>query len=83
MIVEIDTRSGFCFGVQKAIEKAEEALSEDGMLYSLGSIVHNEQEVLRLEKIGLKTITNDEFFKLKNQIHSFWQPIEPKRYVIL
>lgn len=66
MIVEIDQKSGFCFGVLKAIEKAEETLNEGGILYSLGYIVHNEQEVERLQHIGLKTITHEEFFKLKN-----------------
>jgi 4-hydroxy-3-methylbut-2-enyl diphosphate reductase len=66
VIVEIDSRSGFCFGVQKAIEKAEETLNKEGVLYSLGAIVHNEQEVKRLESIGLKTITKEEFFNLKN-----------------
>ncbi len=66
MIVEIDQKSGFCFGVQNAIEKAEETLKAEGMLYSLGHIVHNELEVKRLQDIGLKTINHDEFFKLKN-----------------
>lgn len=66
MIVEIDQKSGFCFGVSNAIRKAEETLNADGMLYSLGYIVHNELEVSRLQKIGLKTIDHEEFFKLKN-----------------
>lgn len=66
MIVEIDHISGFCFGVENAIGKAEEMLKTEEMLYSLGHIVHNEQEVVRLQKLGLKTITHDEYFKLKN-----------------
>jgi 4-hydroxy-3-methylbut-2-enyl diphosphate reductase len=66
MIVEIDKKSGFCFGVLNAIGKAEQTLDEGGVLYSLGHIVHNEQEVGRLQKIGLITITHDEFFKLKD-----------------
>ena len=66
MIVEIDNKSGFCFGVKNAINKAEEALGKGDILYSLGSIVHNEHEVERLNNIGLKTINHEEFFKLKD-----------------
>ncbi|MBV5313990.1 MAG: 4-hydroxy-3-methylbut-2-enyl diphosphate reductase [Prolixibacteraceae bacterium] len=66
MIVEIDQKSGFCFGVMNAIGKAEETLNTEDMLYSLGYIVHNELEVKRLQKLGLKTITHDEYFGLKD-----------------
>lgn len=66
MIVEIDQKSGFCFGVLNAIGKAEETLNAESMLYSLGHIVHNDLEVMRLQEIGLKTIDHDEFFKLKD-----------------
>lgn len=66
MIVEIDQKSGFCFGVLNAIGKAEETLNTEGMLYSLGHIVHNDLEVMRLQEIGLQTIDHDEFFKLKD-----------------
>jgi (E)-4-hydroxy-3-methyl-but-2-enyl pyrophosphate reductase (IPP and DMAPP forming) len=66
VIVEIDNKSGFCFGVKNAINKAEEALKEGDTLYSLGSIVHNEHEVERLGKIGLKPINHEEFFRLRD-----------------
>ena len=66
MIVEIDQKSGFCFGVVNAIGKAEEALTTEDMLYSLGHIVHNELEVKRLQILGLQTINHDEFFHLKD-----------------
>lgn len=66
MIVEIDKKSGFCFGVLNAIGKAEESLKSEDMLYSLGHIVHNELEVKRLQQMGLKTINRDEFFQLKD-----------------
>ncbi len=65
MIVEIDQKSGFCFGVRNAIEKAEDTLNTEDTLYSLGHIVHNELEVKRLQEMGLKTINHDEFFQLK------------------
>ena len=66
MIVEIDQKSGFCFGVRNAIGKAEETLDSGGLLYSLGHIVHNESEVERLRQIGLITITHDDLLKLKD-----------------
>jgi len=66
MIVEIDKRSGFCFGVINAIKAAENELKSEGQLYCLGDIVHNGKEVERLEKMGLKSISNEEFRTLKN-----------------
>lgn len=66
MLVEVDQKSGFCFGVLNAIGKAEETLNTDEKLYSLGHIVHNELEVNRLQEMGLITISHDEFFTLKD-----------------
>lgn len=64
--IEIDAKSGFCFGVVNAIKKAEEELAKGGILYCLGDIVHNNLEVDRLEGLGLKTINHEEFAQLKN-----------------
>ncbi len=59
MRVEIDPRSGFCFGVVRAIEEAENALREGSeRVFSLGDIVHNRIEVLRLRELGLQPITS-------------------------
>jgi 4-hydroxy-3-methylbut-2-enyl diphosphate reductase len=66
MIVEIDQKSGFCFGVMNAIGKAKETLNMEDLLYSLGHIVHNELEVKRLQDLGLQTINHEEFFRLKD-----------------
>ena len=63
MIVSIDTNSGFCFGVTRAIRTAEEELRK-GALCCLGDIVHNGQEVARLEGLGLQTIDNDDLRSL-------------------
>ncbi len=60
MRVEIDDRSGFCFGVVRAISKAEEAIAKGDVVYSLGDIVHNRVEVQRLQREGLITITHEE-----------------------
>lgn len=64
-LVEIDEKSGFCFGVVTAIHKAETELEADGRLYCLGDIVHNSNEVERLQSIGLKTITHEDMKSLQ------------------
>ncbi len=66
LVVKIDDRSGFCFGVVYAIEMAEEILDQDGQLYCLGDIVHNDEEVARLEKKGLKIIDHEDLATLRN-----------------
>ena len=64
--IEIDEKSGCCFGVAKAIAKAEEELKNGQTLYCLGDIVHNSLEVDRLAKLGLITIDFEQFKNLKN-----------------
>ena len=64
--IEIDSGSGFCFGVTTAISKAEEELERTGVLYCLGDIVHNAGEVERLRKKGLITVDHEEFARLHN-----------------
>lgn len=59
MIVTIDPHSGFCYGVIRAIKMTEEALQNHEPLYSLGHIVHNEQEVERLGELGLCLANHD------------------------
>ena len=56
MQVEIDPHSGFCGGVIRAIGTAEKILDAEGHLFSLGAIVHNEEELARLEGRGLVTL---------------------------
>ncbi len=63
--IEIDSESGFCFGVVTAIRKAEEELAESGTIYCLGDIVHNSGEVERLKAKGLVTITHADLAKLR------------------
>ena len=60
MEIEIDKNSGYCFGVEFAIEMAEDEMAESGYLYCLGDIVHNGMEVERLAKKGLKIIDKEE-----------------------
>ena len=65
MIITIDDNSGFCFGVTTAIQTAERELQR-GPLFCLGDIVHNGQEVERLDKLGLETIDYDDLRTLHN-----------------
>src|SRR6478609_2841303 len=65
--VQIDSGSGFCFGVIYAIQMAEEMLDEQGYLYCLGDIVHNDEEVQRLEKRGLRIISHETLRELTDE----------------
>ncbi|MDR0726325.1 MAG: 4-hydroxy-3-methylbut-2-enyl diphosphate reductase [Prevotellaceae bacterium] len=71
MEVEIDNLSGFCYGVIRAIETAEKELEKNGILFSLGEIVHNNVEVNRLKNKGLYTISHENIGK-----------VEPKKILI-
>ncbi|HEY0895772.1 MAG TPA: 4-hydroxy-3-methylbut-2-enyl diphosphate reductase [Sphingobacteriaceae bacterium] len=64
--VSIDRDSGFCFGVVYAIDMAEAILKEEGQLFCLGDIVHNDEEVERLKELGLRIINHDDLKTLKN-----------------
>ena len=61
--VEIDSRSGFCNGVIRAVKEAEDNLEKRRPLYSLGAIVHNNSELQRLHEQGLEIIDLD---KMRN-----------------
>ena len=62
----IEQEAGFCFGVVRAIKALETELKKEETLYCLGNVVHNEMEVERLKNMGLKTISLQDFNKLKN-----------------
>jgi 4-hydroxy-3-methylbut-2-en-1-yl diphosphate reductase len=49
---------GFCFGVRRAIKILEKEVHKSGNLETLGAVVHNEQVLQRLNKIGVKVIDN-------------------------
>ena len=65
--VEIHKESGFCFGVVNAIQSAEKELANEKELYCLGDIVHNSQEVARLQKKGLRTINHEELNRMRDK----------------
>lgn len=66
MVVEIDQNSGYCFGVEFAIKMAEDEMEENGHLYCLGDIVHNDMEVKRLYDKGLRIIDRNQLQDIYN-----------------
>lgn len=66
MRIEIDSNSGYCFGVEFAIQMAEDELLDGNVLYCLGDIVHNDMEVKRLTEKGLVIIAREDLDNLKN-----------------
>ena len=66
MKIDIEPGSGFCFGVENAVNIAEELLMEGQKVYCLGEIVHNDIEVRRLRELGLVTISYEEFANLRD-----------------
>jgi (E)-4-hydroxy-3-methyl-but-2-enyl pyrophosphate reductase len=67
IFIEIDPNAGFCFGVTNSIKKTEEFLEKREEIYVLGELVHNEEELKRLMKIGMKVISHDEIDLLKGK----------------
>ncbi len=65
MKVTVDRFSGFCWGVVRTIEIAEQELAAGRELHSLGEIIHNPMEIARLEEKGLKTVAGKDLEGLK------------------
>ena len=66
MHITIDPNSGYCFGVEYAIQMAEDELKTAPKLYCLGDIVHNRMEVERLHQKGLVVIDKEQLKTLKD-----------------
>lgn len=67
MTVTIDSSAGFCWGVVRTIDIAEQEMHDGEQLYSLGDIIHNPMEIERLEDKGLKTVTVADFKDLNGK----------------
>lgn len=81
--VVIDDKSGFCFGVVRAISEAEKALADGKEVFSLGDLVHNRMEVQRLEALGLKTISHADISAISGKhmlVRAHGEP--PSTYVL-
>jgi 4-hydroxy-3-methylbut-2-en-1-yl diphosphate reductase len=64
MKIQIAKSAGFCFGVRRAIDLATKTVGKKKKIYTLGPLIHNPQEVKRLESKGIRPVQNPE--KLKN-----------------
>lgn len=67
MKVTIDQHSGFCWGVVRTIDVAEEEMASSRELYSLGPVIHNPMEIERLRQQGLETVTHADFPRLRGK----------------
>lgn len=65
--IEIDPASGFCFGVRRVAQAAENALKVGKATHILGEMVHNPQEIKRLESLGIQTISKNQLLDLKGK----------------
>lgn len=81
--IEIDSNSGFCYGVIRAIKHAERFLVTNNKLHSLGAIVHNNREIERLGKKGMDIIDYNSLSNLKNDIVFIRAHGEPPQTYIL
>jgi len=52
--------AGFCFGVRRAVDLAEETAKSEGICATLGPIIHNRHVVERLERLGVSIIHTPE-----------------------
>jgi 4-hydroxy-3-methylbut-2-enyl diphosphate reductase len=64
MKVTVDSHAGFCWGVVRTIDIAEDELGAGGTISSLGPVIHNPQETARLQEKGLEVVTHDDFPRL-------------------
>ena len=60
MKIEKAAKTGFCFGVRRALDIIERAARERGGVETLGPVVHNQQVLQRLAEIGVKVVNNQE-----------------------
>jgi 4-hydroxy-3-methylbut-2-enyl diphosphate reductase len=54
--VRIARRTGFCYGVREAIDKAKEAAAAGKRTHTLGQVVHNEGVIAQLQAQGIYTV---------------------------
>src|SRR4026207_818628 len=54
--IRIARRTGFCYGVREAIDKAKEASAAGKSTHTLGQVVHNEGVISDLERLGIQTV---------------------------
>ncbi|MCS7278265.1 MAG: 4-hydroxy-3-methylbut-2-enyl diphosphate reductase [Aquificaceae bacterium] len=82
MEILVAEHAGFCFGVRRAINIAEDALKnleKAGSIYSIGPLIHNPQEVKRLQEKGLALLEREEDLKENTTVVVRSHGIPPQR----
>ena len=80
--ITVDAHSGFCWGVVRTIDIAEQELQTGGELFSLGEIIHNPMEIKRLGEEGLRTISTKDLEQARGKkvlIRAHGEPPETYR----
>jgi len=83
--------AGYCFGVRDAVNMAYDSAEEFGNVYMLGDIVHNEQVVSDLEKVGTKVVgslndvpkTSPILFRAHGTVNELWEEAKSKKMNII
>ena len=91
MKITVAKDAGYCFGVRDAVNMAYDAADKYGDVYMLGSIVHNEEVVNDLEKVGAKVVTDlDEvpkespiLFRAHGTVEELWNKAQSKKMKIV
>lgn len=58
MTIQIADNAGYCFGVKRAIQLAEEAAEKYGEVFTLGELIHNERAIEELDKKGVHAVSS-------------------------
>lgn len=74
MEIILGKTAGFCYGVKRAVDGAKEELKNGEIVYGLGEIVHNQNVIKELEKLGMQFIENIEEAKGKTIIRAHGVP---------
>ena len=91
MKVVIAKDAGYCFGVRDAVNMAYDASEKNGEVYMLGDIVHNENVVSDLKKIGTKVVDSLDdvpadkpiLFRAHGTVNKLWDDAKNKKMNII
>ena len=64
--ITIADSAGFCFGVKRAIDLVQDIASKNDKVYTFGPLIHNPQEIQRLEKENIKVV--EDFSKIEKGV---------------
>ena len=91
MKITVARDAGYCFGVRDAVNMAYDSAEKFGNVYMLGDIVHNEQVVEDLEKVGTKVVESLDdvpkdspiLFRAHGTVNELWEEAKSKKMNII